>query len=305
MAMNPRPTFNPDHVTMQDSRTGEIPSTISNEILTEVKHGSGFMKLAKAEPMTTQIHHFSRLLGVGAYWVNETERIQTSKPEWIDFKMTAHKLGVIIPVSKETLQYSVSNFFELMRPEVAEAFAIKFDEAMFMNINNPYPNSIVQATDSTGNKVTETTNKYDDISSAMGMIERAGVRANAIASNMAQFYKYRGTKDAAGLPIFNAATEREPDRLVGLPVVELPQLLGNESNIGELVGNWNFAHYGILQGISYEILTEATLTTIVASDGNPVNLAERDMVALKATMQVGAMITKDEAFAVIETEPAP
>ncbi len=45
--------------------------------------------------------------------------------------MTSKKLGVIIPVSKEFLRYSVTDFFTQMRPAIAEAFAIKFDQVRY------------------------------------------------------------------------------------------------------------------------------------------------------------------------------
>ena len=150
MAMNPRPTFNPAHVTMQDSKTGQIPETEAAGIITDVKHGSSYMQLAKAEPMTTQIKKFMHMSGVGAYWVSETERIRTDKPTWLETEMRAYKLGVIIPVSNEALAYSISDFFALMRAEIAEAFAKKFDAATLLGLDNPFPKSIVDAATTAG-----------------------------------------------------------------------------------------------------------------------------------------------------------
>lgn len=34
--------------------------------------------------------------------------------------------------------------------------------------------------------------------------------------------------------------------------------------------------------------------------GKPLNLAERDMAAIKATFEVGFMVVKDEAFSVVQ-----
>ena len=50
-------------------------------------------------------------------------------------------------------------------------------------------------------------------------------------------------------------------------------------------------------GINYEILTEATLQGTLDSDGKPLSLAEQDMVAIKATMRLGFLVVKDDAFA--------
>lgn len=296
--------FNPAHVTIMSSKTGAIPQKESEQIITDVKNGSAYMRLAKAVAIEKPETKFMHMSGVGAYWVDEAERIQTSKPTWLPVILRTKKMGVIIPTTKENLRYSVTNFFELMRPEIAEAFYKKFDAAAFANVDNPYAWSILKSALAAGHRVTETANKYDDINAAMGKIEAADLDPNGIASLRSQKRKYRGTKDANGLPIFNAATAGEPDTVLGLPTAYMHNGAFAGAGLFEAVGDWNNAYYGILQGIEYEILTEATLTTIEAGDapGQPVSLAERDMVALKATLEVGMMVVKDAAFAVV-TEP--
>ena len=303
------PTFDPDHVTIMASKTGEIPQKIEDQILTEVKHGSAYMQLAKAIPITSPEHKFTHMTGVGAYWVNEAERIETSKPTWATVTLRTKKLGVIIPTTKENLNYSITNFFELMRPEIVEAFHKKLDAAAFADIDNPFAWAIIKSATAAGadHVVTETANKYNDINDAMGAIEAGDYDPNGIASLRSQKRKYRATKDTTGMPIFNEPTAGEPAQVLGLPVAFLHNAAFAGADIAEAVGDWNQAVYGILRGIEYEILTEATLTTIEASDapGKPVSLAERDMVALKATMEVGIMIIEDAAFAVVQKPQEP
>ncbi|WP_142297695.1 phage major capsid protein, partial [Staphylococcus aureus] len=69
-----------------------------------------------------------------------------------------------------------------------------------------------------------------------------------------------------------------------------------------LMGDWDYARYGILQGIEYAISEDATLTTLQASDASdqPVSLFERDMFALRATMHIAYMNVKPEAFATLK-----
>lgn len=301
------PVFDPDTVTMMDAKTGSIPQTISDQVITDIKHGSAFMQLAKAIPITKPEHKFTHMSGVGAYWVDEGERIQTSKPTWLNVLMRTKKLGVIIPTTKENLRYSVTNFFELMRPEVAEAFYKKFDSAAFANVDNPYAFSILQSATTASHLITETANKYDDINNAMGEIEDSDLDPNGIASLRSQKRKYRATKDENGLPIFSEATANEPGTVLGLPIAYMHNGAFGNASIAEIVGDWNQAYYGILKGIEYEILTEATLTTIEADDapGVPVSLAERDMAALKVTMEIGMMVVKDDAFAVVQKPVTP
>lgn len=295
------PTFTPDNVTMMDAKTGKIPTAQSDAINTAVKQGSALMKLAKAVPMTKPIEEYTYMTGVGAYWVGEAERIQTSKPTFTKAEMRAHKLGVIIPTTKENLRYSVTNFFELMRPEIAEAFYKKIDEAGFLGTNSPWTFSIIKAATDAGNVIEETANKYDDLNAAMGLLEDEDLDANGIATTRSQRSKYRASKDLNGTPIFNQATQGNVDNILGLPIAYLPKgSIAGEDKVTEVVGDWDAAHYGVLQGIEYEILTEATLTTVTDEEGNPINLAERDMVALKATMMIGFMVTNEESFSVVK-----
>lgn len=74
-----------------------------------------------------------------------------------------------------------------------------------------------------------------------------------------------------------------------------------------MLGDWDYARYGILQGIEYSISEDATLTTLDADDasGKPVSLFERDMFALRATMHIGYMNVKPEAFGALTPASQP
>lgn len=303
---NEGPAFNPDNVTMQSAKTGSIPKNQSADIITSVKNGSAAMRLAKAVPMTKPIEEFTFMTGVGAYWVGEGERIETSKPTFVKAELASKKMAVIIPTTKENLNYSVTNFFELMKTEIAEAFYKKFDQAVFGGIENPYKFSVLKAATDAGNVITETANKYDDFNDAIASIEDNDLEPNGIASTRSQRRKYRATKDENKLPIFNTANSNGVDDILGLPIAYTPKgsFGTGETAPLELVADWNYAYYGILKGIEYEILTEATLTTVVDENENPINLAERDMAAIKATFELGFMTVKDEAFAVVTSPKA-
>ena len=67
-----------------------------------------------------------------------------------------------------------------------------------------------------------------------------------------------------------------------------------------IAGDWDKSLVGIRDGIEYEILKEATLQGTLDEDGKPISLAEQDMIAIKATMRLGYLVVKDEAFAVLQ-----
>ena len=147
-------TFNPDNVTMYEHKDGTIPEKYNQLILKDIMNGSKVMQLAKYEEMDSKEKKFEYFAkGPGAYWVGEGEKIQTSKPQWMQATMVAKKLGVIVPCSREFLHYKMSDFFEQMRPKIAEAFYQKFDEAAILNLENPFPQSVDEAALAAGNLV--------------------------------------------------------------------------------------------------------------------------------------------------------
>ena len=113
-------TYDPDNVTMYEHKDGTIPEKYNKLILKDVMDGSKVMQLAKYEEMDSKEKKFEYFAkGPGAYWVGEGEKIQTSKPQWLQVTMVAKKLGVIIPCSREFLHYKMSDFFEQMKPKIA------------------------------------------------------------------------------------------------------------------------------------------------------------------------------------------
>lgn len=297
------PTFDPDNILLQDAKNGKIPSEQGTLILKETMTNSVMMQLAKFEEMSKQEKEFNYLAeGVGAYWVGEGEVIQTSKPQWLTAKMVAKKLGVIVPVSREFLQYSVTNFFNEVRPLIAEAFYKKFDEATILGVDNPFPQSLQKSVTDVDHIVSSDldSDAYFDL---LGLINDAGFDPNAFISKTQNRSALRnivdGFKQADGTITDPARLyDRSNNTLDGFPVVDLKS---NEMKKGELFGgDFDYVRYGIPYNLNYSISEEAQLSSIVDEDNKPVNLWERELMAIRATMDVGFMVLKDDAFAKIE-----
>ncbi|MEH7078499.1 phage major capsid protein [Bacillus velezensis] len=298
------PTFNPNNALMQDSVNGKVPTEQGTLVLKEFMTQSAVTKLAKYEEMSKPVKEFTYLAsGPGAYWVGEGERIQTSKAQWLTAKMISKKLGVIIPVSKEFLRYSVTDFFTQMRPAIAEAFAIKFDQAALFGVDSPFAKgvSVFEKIKESGNTIALNSlgNLYDELNGVMALVEDADKDVNGFTTTRRFRQKLRGTKDGNGLPIFNDATGGATQQALGLPIGYADSKSWDYEKAALLAVDWNYTRYGIPQGMEYKISEDATLTTIVDADGNPINLYERDMVALRVTQQVGFMTLTDDAFAAI------
>jgi len=295
-------TFDPDNVLLQDAKTGKIPKEQGSLILKETISNSVMMQLAKYEEMTKHKKEFNYLAeGVGAYWVGEGEIIQTSKPQWLSVSMEAKKLGVIVPVSREFLQYSVSNFFSEVRPLIAEAFYKKFDEATILGVDNPFTQSLAKSITDAGHTVKGDLS-YDTLMDLYGVLNDADHDPNAFISKRNNNSAFRGIVETIGnnsVPLY----DRNANTLDGIPIANLKS---NEMKKGELFGgDFDFARYGIPYNLNYSISEEAQLSSMTGEDGKPVNLFERELIAIRATMDVAFMVLKDDAFAKIEpgTEP--
>ena len=302
------PTFNPNNVMLQDSKDGMIPTEQGTLMLKDFLQGSAVMQLAQYEPMSKPKKEFTYLAdGPGAYWVGEAERIQTSKAQWLTATMETKKLGVILPVSKEFLRYSVSDFFAQMRPAIAEAFYTKFDQAALFGNGSPYAagTSVFEKITASGNTVEEgsTANLYSDLNALMALVEDGDNDPNGFATVRKYRQKLRGAVDANNQPIFNSVNQGAANQLLGLPVGYIDGRSFDYDKAHVLTGDWKYARYGVLQDIEYKISEDATISTIVDEGGEPINLFERDMFALRATMHVGFMTLKEDAFAAL-TPPA-
>lgn len=297
-------TYNPDNVLLQDAKTGEIPTEQGELVLKEFLDNSAVAQLAKYEEMTKPKKVFTYLAeGPGAYWVSETERIQTSKAKWLQAEMEAKKLGVIIPVSKEFLKYTVTDFFNQMKGAIAEAFYTTFDQAALFGNNSPYAakTSIWERIEISENKIEKgsTPNLYLDLNGLLALVEDGDNDPNGFTATKRFRKDLRGAVDDRNLPIFNDARQGETAQALGLPIGYASGLSWDYDKAHIITGDWNFARYGILQGIEYAVSEDATLTTIKDAEGKDVNLFERDMFALRATMHIGFMTLKDDAFAAL------
>lgn len=289
-------TFDPDNVTMYEHKDGTIPEKYNKLILKEIMNGSKVMQLAKYEEMDSKEKKFEYFAkGPGAYWVGEGEKIQTSKPQWMQVTMVAKKLGVIIPCSREFLHYKMSDFFEQMRSRIAEAFYRKFDEAAILNRENPFPQSVDESAMAAGNLVSGGIT-YDNILALEDVLSDEDYDVNAFISTKKNRSTLRNVHKIENSVIVESLYDRGANTIDGLPVADLKGL--DRGNL--YAGDFDYMYYGIPFGMSYKIDESAQLSTLKNADGTPVNLFEQELAALRVTMDVAFMIVKDEAFAKLE-----
>lgn len=286
-------TWNPDNVTVFEHKDGSIPEKYHNLILKEIMENSKVMRLAKYEEMDSKEKKFEYFAkGPGAYWVGEGEKIRTSKAQWLQVKMVAKKLGVIIPCSREFLHYKMSDFFEVMKPKIAEAFYKKFDNAAILNVENPFLHAVDKSVGITGN-VIDGGLTYDNILALEDLLTDEDYDVNAFLSTKKNRSTLRNAHKIENGVVVESIYDRSANTLDGQPVMDMKSL--DKGTI--YAGDFDYMYYGIPYGMNYKISEEAQLSTLTNEDGSPVNLYEQELVALRVTMDVGFMIVEDEAFA--------
>lgn len=293
MADVKRQNFNPDNVMMHEMKDGTLLNDFNEPILLDILQNSKVMQLGKYQDMggksEKQFTYWADK--PGAYWVGEGRKIQTTKPSIVKATMRSHKLGVIVLASREYLNYTYSKFFEKMKPQIAEQFYKKFDEAVLLNVDNPFTQSVEQSVTTSGNTVNGEIN-LDNVLKLEDKLLEHDVEANAFVSKTQNRTALRGVRDENTNESYY---DRSSNTLDGIPVVDLKS---DEIKKGDLyAGDFNKMFYGVPYNMNYEISTQAQLSTIQNEDGSPVNLYEQELFALRVTMDVAFHIADDKAFA--------
>lgn len=297
------PTFTPANVLMNQDHEGIFTNAQQLSILEDFAEASRLTQLGSYIDMNGQLTkkfvYFAK--GPGAYWVSEAEKIQTSKAEWKNATMESHKLGVIIPVTNEFLNFTDAAIFEQLKPKIVEAINGKIDEAVFLGVESPFPKNVLGSVPA-GNKITGEIDGKNIVELEMLLAENditldafVSTRKNLRLLNQA----YEDVTEAGANAVANKLYNKATGTLDTVQVVDMPK----NSTMAKgtlLAGDFSdYLYYGIPRGFEYAISEEAQLSTVVDESGSPINLFEQDMKALRVTFTIGAMVVKDEAFAAI------
>lgn len=291
---------------LKDELTGFVPKEQAKEIMKDVARGSSVLRLSKVETMTSDNKKFPVMVdGPGAYWVGEGERIKTSGAQWIFPEMLAKKLAVIIPVTKEKLKDTTIDVFGELKTPIAEAFYKAIDAACLFGVNSPFTRNVYQAAVDAENYIVEgSSSSLDlDVSDTMALVEDAGLDVNGFAAHFGVKNRLRKLRDANGNALYVPGVDQ--NEFYSNPIEFSRNNAWDKEKAEIIAGDWTKSLVGIRDGLEYEILKEATLQGTLDADGKPISLAEQDMVAIKATMRLGYLPIKDDAFAILaKTAPA-
>lgn len=285
-------TFDPEKVLVSEKKDGKFYGKFTDIIMKGVAENSLVMQLGRYIEMDgkQEKKFVIQTDGVSAYWVNETEKIKTDKPQLIEATLVAKKLGIILVASREALNYTWQRFFDEMKPQIVDAFYKKIDEAGLLGLENPFANSVTKVATDSGAVIQGPIN-YENILKLEEKLYENDIEPNAFVSKVQNRPALREARDGDKKTIYDKAN----NTLDGIIVADMKS---KQIKKGDLIaGNFDHLVYGVPYNITYKISEEGQISTMKNSDDTPINLFEQEMIAIRATMDIGVLVIKDKAFA--------
>ena len=273
-----------------------IPESVSKEIVQGIPQQSAALSLLKKLPnMSRKQQRMPVLSSLPiAYFVNGDNGLkQTSKVDWSNKYINAEELAVIVPVPESVLDDVDYDIWAEIKPLLIQAFGQAIDGAVFFGVNAPaaWPTAIVTAAAAAGNSVKLGTGSdiADDIGNEDGImakVEACGFDVNGFAGDVSIKAKLRGLRTSTGELIYQPSLQvGTPASLYGQPAFYPKNGVWNAATALLLCGDFDQAVYAMRQDITYKVLSEAVIQD---GAGNIIyNLAQQDMVALRAVMRLG------------------
>lgn len=282
-----------------------IPEVVSNEMLQNVPQRSAVMQLARrlANMSTAQTRMPVMSALATAYFVNgDTSLKQTTEVTWSDKYVDAEELAVIVPIPEAVLDDANYDIWGQVRPSLEEAFGRAIDAAVLYGTNIPASwttdmgaaglvAGILAA--SQGISLASYTDLYEAIlgetaagtSGLFGLVEADGYMVTGSIAAMAMKRMLRNMRSVDGVPLFqNSMQAAGQYTLDGAPIL-FPTNGAISATYYMISGQWNQLVYAMRQDITYKILDQAVIQD---TSGNIIyNLAQQDMIALRAVMRLG------------------
>ena len=283
-----------DTTYIKDNLSGSVPTEIANTVIKNIVKESISLKICNHTDMTSDTKKIPMLKDNGkAYWVDEGEEISTSIHNWEYPELKAKKLAVIVPCTKEKLNDSVLNVMDELKQGISDAFVRALDGAVLFGTDSPFDTNICETASNIVNMV-KGHGLDTNISDAMSKIEEKEFIPNAIIAPLSMKGKIRLLRDTNGNALVVPGGISGCSSIYETPIHYPPSNVFDNTKAELLVGDFSKAMIGTREGITYEILKEATV--------NGINLAVRDMIAIKCTMRVGFKVLKPDAFSVLKSE---
>lgn len=283
-----------------------IPEQVSDAILADVAGSNPIMQLARRLPNMARAQQRMPVMSAlaTAYFVTgDTGLKQTSEVNWENKYIDAEELAVIVPIPQSVLDDTDYDIWSQVRPALVQAFNVAVAQAVLFGTNIPaswstnlgaagllarctaagHTLSLAAYADAYEAILGETAAGTDGLYMS---VEADGYMVNGNVAHTSVKGILRNLRDANGNPIFKTSVQSPASyELDGAPIYFPNDGSMVAASALMFAGDWSQLVYAMRQDVTYKVLDQAVIQDAA---GNIIyNLAQQDMIALRAVMRLG------------------
>jgi len=288
--------------------SGFLKPEMASAYFEEARKSSAIMSLARRIPLGINGQEIPYTTAKAtAAWVAEAGLKPTTESALGLKTIKPHKIAAISVVSAEVVRANPGNYIELLRADIAEAFAVAFDNAVLHGTNSPFGsgNNIDATTKAValGTAAAAKGSVYGDVVAGLDALVKDNKKLTGFLFDRSVEPLFLGSVDTVGRPLFIDA----PPASTTAPVMTGGSIIGRPAYLGDNVGftpgggakkilgyggAWDQCVWGAVGGISFRVSTEAAVTV----GGTLTSLWEHNLVAILAEAEYGFLCNDPQAF---------
>jgi len=283
-----------------------VPTELQAEIVRLVPLYGIARRNCRIIPMGSNAKNLPKqLTSLTDYWIGEGVAATASKFTLGNVAFTAHKHGVLVPLTDELISDSSVGIVNFILTLIAEVLGLGLDDALFNGVSGVITNNILANADVTAITTTGTT--FANLSLANMRSCEAGVDEAALPgskwymSSQVLNTVIMGLQGGDSETLYRPTDGKRPAMFDGYPI-ELTSKLPTATAVDTefiVFGNLQYVLIGDRQTYTIDTSKEATILDV---DGaTPVNLWQQGMKAIKAEERVDIQVAKGQALALIKT----
>lgn len=281
--------------------SGEFEPAKAQDYFAEAEKRSVVQAIAQKIPMGptgVSIPHWNG--NVTADWVNEGEQKPITKGDFTKQSITPAKIASIFVVSAEVVRANPHNYMETMRSKIAEAIAMRFDDAVLWGEGTPFGKYLDQTTKEVGLD----DRAHDRMNTALKILTQDGRKFRSVLFDETAEGVLNDAVDKNGRPVFidspleytdtNAPFRR--GRVLGRNTILTDHLTGHGQKIG-FAGDFSKVLWGQVGGLSWDVTDQASLDISSAQNGSQiVSLWQNNLLAVRVETEFAALVNDPEDF---------
>jgi hypothetical protein len=292
-------------VNIERSSTGSaLPYELSQEILAKTLESSIIMQKGRQVSVPGSGLTIPVITGEPTpAWTAETARKPVSTHTLTRKNLTPKTLAVIEPFSNQFRRDLPGLYAELVR-RLPLAIAKKFDQDVIFsdrtNVDSLWSNGV--AVGSNANRsVLDATNTYQDVLDGVANVVNAGYDPNGMVFTPGGELILAGALTSGPLTFGQGRTGGLVSGAITSRNAGVSGLVTTFSTLG-IVGDWSQLLWGVVESIDIAISDQSVL--YVDGGANDIHLFQQNMFAVRAEIEIGAVVGDVKAFNLYGTTPA-